>query len=133
MEVRERTRRRVAFRLLEKSGRITPREVLEAQAKTGMMLEAGDWQKCALAVMTHAAGYFDEAHAAACPDSPFSLDMAGFLEGRMLQVFAYDYGAGFAQGFDDHPLVQGGYLWERRGWRDGKRARRFVFGTELAE
>lgn len=130
IEARERTELK-----LETSGRITPREVLEAYEETGMQPMTEAWYEpskygdraCAITVLAHHNGYVGEY---AC------IDTEAFIEERFPYVSEY-YQSGFVKGFDggscpepgddDHPLMRGSEGWERLGWRDGQRVRRFVF------
>ncbi len=132
MEIKE---KRVSA--LEKSGRITPREVLEAYEETGFepMFEGWfEWSKhgsraCGITVLAVANGV-EPARL-----FEFACGVDDYMEKRIEYVGDY-YQSGFTVGFDggpcpepsgdDHPLVEGSEGWIRMGWRDGKRARTFV-------
>ena len=130
--------------LLATSGRITPREVLDAYQETGLEPVFDDWYDTHyidLEQITHACGFTVVALANA---SPRPLTGSGvehfvfFYGTRRFEDVASYYKGGFARGFDgkdasessgdDHPLQLGCEGWERKGWRDGKRARAFVLG-----
>ena len=120
METRERTQR-----LLERSGRIKPREVLEAQRKTGLTpahnaLRSRD-NACGMGLLLAMNGIDAEAD--------FSAAMLWIV-----RRFEHDYSEGFMRGFDglplhryalDHPKARREF---RKGWRDGARSRKFCFG-----
>jgi hypothetical protein len=124
------TRQRVE-RALERSGRITPREVLEAYRETGARPCTGEWSdgtggECALLAVAHANGLWatNIGIITACVDV--------LLERRMSPVYdAWSYRDGFAEGFDG-TISRREYQSEAEatGYRDGARARRFVFGGE---
>jgi hypothetical protein len=102
-------------RLLEKSGRITPREVLEAYEKTELKpcfksFTSGE-RACAVGVLMARGGN-------AVP--PY---LRNFMDG-IDAAAGHDYVVGFICGFDGragvkHPIPQ-------IGFRDGKRCRKFV-------
>lgn len=139
MQTKERTKLK-----LEASGRITPREVLEAYERTGTKPDYGDWDHCAFAALVHAHGYFNAEHDAKFPGSPLALDIEEFIEDRGsewcgLRYVASEYQAGFVRGFDGHSMPPepgddsielGCWEWEKLGWLDGRRVRRFVFRAE---
>ena len=137
------TRERVE-RKLERSGRITPREVLEAYEETGLRPLVGQWYEpetssaCALsavAVVTDGV----VANQDTMMDGQAAINLVVMRVPRMSTY----YRMGFVLGFDDKPppLPSGeddpAYLkteaWARKGYRDGQRARRFVFGSGRTE
>ncbi len=124
MTVKERVERK-----LEKSGRITPREVLRRYEETGLRpcLGWGDGEKAGCALTAILGGH-------AGNGSILVAEAANrLMEGRMphLPVFAAtDYRLGFARGFDDTDFeLERRSPAFRQGYRDGCRARRFVFGA----
>lgn len=115
---------------LEVSGRITPREVLEAYEETGFAPLFGWWFKpltheaCALTAVAFATGY---------GNLPLNSRVAVMLLNRMDALpFRTAYRLGFANGFDggeladDYPEDEERTEGFRAGYRDGKRARAFV-------
>jgi hypothetical protein len=109
------TRERVE-RKLEKSGRITPREVLEAYEETGLKPCEGQFlsgnRACALGVLRL---YAD-------PSCKYHVQ---YMRTRMPQQNPVSYASGFTNGFDGTGTQRQsiGYL---KGYRDGQRVRRFV-------
>jgi hypothetical protein len=109
------------LRLLEKSGRITPREVLEAYEETGFYPKTRD--------------FFDGE--GACPvgvlrehQDPGSLGYSTYIRSRISECHL-TYPMGFTNAFDGLGVngESAGYL---KGYRDGQRVRRFVearYGT----
>ncbi len=116
---------------LKASGRITPREVVEAYERTGKTPIFGRWTNstggvCGLVAVAHDKGHY----------ATVSLDadaiiraVNALLEGRMPPAYdPWSYRDGFAEGFDgcyrnpDWPRSEA----EDKGYRDGLRARRFV-------
>lgn len=136
MQVREHTKS-----LLKRSGRITPREVLEAHRETGFAAVRHKWawkdQACALAALgvAHAPGPIPFAENTEDEVNVWAMALA-YVESRMPYTHEY-YAYGFERGFDgderpepgddDHPLVRGSEAWTRCGWRDGRRAAWAVF------
>jgi hypothetical protein len=133
--------RRRSQRKLERSGRITPREVLEAYRDTGLAPMFGEWyalqngkeRACALTAVGIAQGHRCDA---------FGLEVGraadALMDSRFGPYEAHDYQDAFVYGFDGHDLPpslppddslgEDRQAWERIGWRDGRRARRAVFG-----
>ena len=117
-EVKER-----AARLVEASGRVRPRGVLEAYERTGLRPGTGVFvdyehgEACAYGVLAVRRGIDPMGW------SGQTLDWMNRIHG--------DYAAGFYCAFDGE---EGLPCWleetpeGRTGWRDGKRVRRFVFG-----
>ncbi len=136
MEVKERTKR-----LLERSGRIRPREVLDAYRETGFAAVRHKWawkdEACALTALGVAHDPGPISSTENTEDEANVRDMAlAYVESRMPYIHEH-YAFGFERGFDghprpnpgddDHPLVRGSEAWERCGWRDGRRAAWAVF------
>ncbi len=131
---------------LERSGRITPREVLGAYARTGLRPQRKVYREdngaCAVGVLMTAHGDWKpnwdttEVDGVPRPLFEFSDALEEWANNRM-EIVGTMYETGFTIGFDgkacpkpgddDHPLMRGSEGWERLGWRDGKRAARFVF------
>lgn len=139
MQAPQRTERR-----LEASGRIRPSEVLEAYKQTGLTPTYEAYkdgsEACAIGVLMVRDGAWQAEWEEVGPPFlakaiSFEDGLGAWLERRMEFVGRY-YGNGFVSGFDgedcptpgddDHPLARGEEHWERLGWRDGVRARRFV-------
>lgn len=125
--VRVRTKGRTE-RLLERSGRITPREVLGAYRETGIKPCAstfilGDflhgYEACAIGALAMRDGVY-----------PTGDDLDGWIE-RKTAGQGPSYATGFWKGFDGEslpPFFAARSAQARKGWRDGARCRRFVFG-----
>ncbi len=123
MEIKE---KRVSA--LEKSGRITPREVLEAYEETGLRPcnGWGDGKKtgCGLTAMVGGATM-----PAAAAGVEMTMAASNLLSERMPQLGGVDrseYETGFIRGFDGDRLHPFRDLIFRKGHRDGKSARAFV-------
>jgi hypothetical protein len=103
-------------RLLEKSGRITPREVLEAYQVTGLYpgtrhYRVGD-TACAIGALAH--------HKAPATDG------YTVYVGKRTASNPSGYAAGFANAFDGWDMMSLATKMYRTGYRDGQRVRRFV-------
>lgn len=128
MQVKERTER-----LLEKSGRITPREVLDAYEETGLKparaVFMGGAEACAVGVLM----YRDHMW----PARVFSGDwgevaialLNRWTEQRLALAGGEDYRIGFTTAFDGIAESTMTRPSERKGFRDGQRVRHFVFGA----
>jgi hypothetical protein len=112
---RERTER-----LLEKSGRITPREVLEAYEETGLTPKTGSFvtdagEACGIGVV------------AIRHVESLAYAFARYMRQRGVNRPVF-YASGFANAFDGHaqqiPQLTGESY--KTGYRDGQRVRRFV-------
>lgn len=125
-ETKERTGRKD---LLRASGRITPREVLEAYERTGLEpCEGwGDGRETGCAA-TAVFGLL--------PPSPplFCFAHVGTLLAARMggESDPCGYGTGFVFGFDGSEDWGEDFPSWRKGWRDGARCRRFVFGGRRA-
>jgi hypothetical protein len=130
--LRERTERRD---LLSESGRITPREVLEAYWETGlepMVDDFGDEKGRACALAALAAQDFGRGFAG--PEEAETL-VDEYRAKRFEVGEVESYTLGFMRGFDgvrcrppgksSQHTVRALEARERQGWRDGHRARRF--------
>lgn len=129
--IRERVERK-----LEKSGRITPREVLEAYEETGLKIardvyQVGD-RACAIGVLMARDGIRLDGDEQTLKAS-FAID--DWEKERIEYVGEY-YCSGFVNAFDggirpdepsdDGPWEYGSWWWEALGYRDGQRVRKFV-------
>jgi hypothetical protein len=116
-------------RKLEKSGRITPKEVLEAYEETGLTPHQSYFRDadtaCGLGVLMARDG-LDARHA------PIAIE--GWIKQRDAAAGEY-YSNGFWRAFDSHVLPLPNTVAERKGYRDGQRVRRFVLSRypELAD
>lgn len=147
MQVRERTERK-----LEASGRITPREVLEAYRTTDLKPVTGEFydvdtgEACALTALGAASGFGERMAVAR-----LGVVADALIDARIRTPWAGDYQDWFICGFDgfphpDSPLYppaesgaeappfDAAYRElsedaQRKGWRDGRRAARFVFAA----
>ena len=120
MLTKERTQR-----LLEKSGRIKPREVLAAYEQTGLEPCAGwgDGKKYGCALTAMIGGHEGNGSTGITTASD------RYIQGRMPTISLEDassYRLGFVHAFDGECVPGAG--WFRKGYRDGVRVRRFVFG-----
>jgi hypothetical protein len=103
------------LRLLEKSGRITPREVLEAYEETGLYPKTRDFfdgeRACAIGALRR-------------HQDLGSLGYSGYMRSR-IGKYHLSYPMGFTNAFDGMGVngKSAGYL---KGYRDGQRVRRFV-------
>lgn len=108
--------------LLRESGRITPRQVLEAYRETGLRPARGEWgdehNVCALTALGVAAGFTS--------DASYKIARA-FWESHNL---SNAYADGFVAGFDGDPPRFFRRADKRKGYRDGRQAARAVFGEE---
>ena len=107
-------------RLLEKSGRITPREVLEAYEETGLEPSFALWgmlgeSACALTALGCAAGVEGE--------FPSSIGRRYYFDVRRGEQ---SYANGFIAGFDGTNRQTPRNARNRLGHRDGQRVRKFV-------
>jgi hypothetical protein len=107
-------------RLLEKSGRITPREVLKAYEATGLIPSANiyrcDQLACALGVLLEVSG---------APRTTDDFGEIGAVDGlAFARRITEDYVLGFEAGFDNVPKSSD--VLRSQGYRDGRRVRRFV-------
>jgi hypothetical protein len=105
-------------RLLEKSGRITPREVLEAYEETGLGVTFGCFvnqgRACAYGALMVRDGFTQN----------LDFSIAEWTRERDM-LAGLGYGYGFYRGFDGALLPSTG-RYPRKGYLDGIRARRFV-------
>lgn len=113
--------------LLCESGRITPREVLEAYEATGLrpVREVFDNKAggvCGLTVVAAAKGEWPNGEL--LPEDA----VMKVLERTMTHEAADRYIDGFMYGFDKEEEDEDASAWERKGFRDGRRAARAVFG-----
>ena len=106
MPVNERTER-----LLERSGRITPREVLAAAERLGIEVQPQRYATCGMGVVTMAAGWEHKPY-------HYMRERYGERGGS--------YTDGFITGFDGYEPAQGGVDY-RKGYRDGRRCGRFTW------
>lgn len=108
---------------LEKSKRITPREVLRAYRETTLAPITGMYlhgeAACAVGALGVASG-----HGYVDLDGDPAVDFCGYMKSRMPDKWSV-YLGGFEGGFDGHPCPSDGPI-RRTGWRDGRRAARFV-------
>lgn len=124
-------------RMLERSGRISPREVLGAYRETGLVpsrhVFVSDGEACAIGAVV-AAGI-----------GVVAAEDQGNLEDALFDRLggaSSDYRDGFVGGFDGEPffapdypeelygwMAEGLRRWHAAGWRDGRRVRRFVFAS----
>lgn len=108
-------------RLLEKSGRITPREVLEAYEQTGLKPIQNIYytdvdeqaRACAMGALAAAHGSYD--------DDPFT-----YMEDRMGEDWER-YLESFACAFDNYRFAPGHHDW--KAYLDGQRSRKAVLGA----
>ncbi len=112
-------------RMLEASGRITPREVLEAYEETRLEAASGHYydtvsgSACAIGVLLNSQGVWDR-------ESNMWMDWdvaAGWLRERV-PLNSGEYEDGFISGFDNYEEPDDPAL--HLGYRDGQRVRKFV-------
>lgn len=123
--IKERTR----LDLLRESGRITPREVLEAYRETGLQPVRGAFRDragrvCGLTVVAAMKGAWPNAEL--LPEKA----VVEVLTRAMTLECAEHYLNGFVYGFDGYIQHENELDWKSKGWRDGRRAARAVFGEE---
>jgi hypothetical protein len=120
-------------RKLEKSGRITPRGVLEAYEETGLqpgtrVFENGG-RGCAFGALMMQAGIpvGDKSNAV--------FDIKHTWLNAVRDSAGMSYVPGFYDGFDGAPSCRKLDLAWKKGWRDGRRVRKFVLSRypELAD